>query len=135
MSERRWSLHHAKNQLGSVVDAAVRGEPQLVAKHGRPAVVVLAVEEYRRLKALEERARPGSAEQLLDLPQDGGAFDTVVLSALRRRQRDPKLVAWLRGAGERPLPQRDHRRRGREGHRRGHAARPGLRAPPRRLAG
>jgi prevent-host-death family protein len=77
MSEPRWSLHHAKNQLSSVVDAAARGEPQLVTKHGRPAAVVLAVEEYRRLKALEARARPGFAEQLLALPQDDGGFERV----------------------------------------------------------
>jgi prevent-host-death family protein len=77
MSEPCWSLHQAKNQLSSVVDAAARGEPQLVTKHGRPAAVVLAVEEYRRLKALEARARPGFAEQLLALPQDDGGFERV----------------------------------------------------------
>lgn len=77
MSEHSWSLHHAKNQLSSVVEAAERGEPQLVTKHGRPAAIILAVEEYRRLKALETRARPGLAEQLLALPQDDEAFEPV----------------------------------------------------------
>jgi prevent-host-death family protein len=28
-----------------------------VAKHGRPVVVVLSVEEFERLKAIEERAQ------------------------------------------------------------------------------
>ena len=30
-----------------------RAEPVAVAKHGRPVVVVLAVEEYERLKSLD----------------------------------------------------------------------------------
>jgi PHD/YefM family antitoxin component YafN of YafNO toxin-antitoxin module len=50
-----------------------------VAKHGRPAAVVLSVEEYRRLKACEDRARPGFVEQLLALPQDDGAFGPTEL--------------------------------------------------------
>lgn len=80
MSEPQWSLHHAKNQLSSLVEAAARGKPQLVTKHGRPAAVVLAVEEYRRLKALEAHARPSFAEQLLALPQDDGTFERIELA-------------------------------------------------------
>ena len=30
-----------------------RAEPVAVSKHGRPVVVLLSVEEYKRLKALE----------------------------------------------------------------------------------
>ena len=35
-----------------------RAEPVAVAKHGRTVVVVLAVEEYERLKAAEAGAAP-----------------------------------------------------------------------------
>ena len=39
-------------RLRSVIDLA-RAEPVAVAKHGRPVVVVMAVEEYERLKFFE----------------------------------------------------------------------------------
>jgi len=35
----------------------VRSEPVVVEKHGRPVVVVMAVEEFERLKALESEHR------------------------------------------------------------------------------
>ena len=43
----------AKYGFGRLIDLA-RAEPVAVAKHGRPVVVVMAVEEYERLKALDE---------------------------------------------------------------------------------
>ena len=42
----------AKYSFGRLIDLA-RAEPVTVAKHGRPVVVVMAVEEYERLKALD----------------------------------------------------------------------------------
>jgi len=44
----------AKYGFGRLIDMA-RVEPVLVAKHGRPVVVVLSVEEYERLKNSEDR--------------------------------------------------------------------------------
>ncbi len=38
--------------FGRLIDTA-RAEPVTVEKHGRPVVVVLAVEEYERLKTIE----------------------------------------------------------------------------------
>ena len=38
--------------FGKLIDVA-RAEPVAVAKHGWPVVVVMAIEEYKRLKALE----------------------------------------------------------------------------------
>lgn len=43
------SAKAAKNGFGLLLDAA-RAEPVTIEKHGRPVVVVLAVEEYERLK-------------------------------------------------------------------------------------
>ena len=42
----------AKYGVGRLIDLA-RAEPVAVTKHGRPVVVVMAVEELERLKALE----------------------------------------------------------------------------------
>jgi prevent-host-death family protein len=42
----------AKYGFGRLIDLA-RAEPVVVAKHGRPVVVVMSVEEYERLKVFE----------------------------------------------------------------------------------
>jgi prevent-host-death family protein len=46
------SAREAKYNFGRLIDSA-RAEPVVVEKHGRPVVVVLSVEEYERLKAIE----------------------------------------------------------------------------------
>ena len=47
----------AKRWFGRLIDTA-RAEPVVVEKHGRPVVVVVAVEEYDRLKCFErDRSR------------------------------------------------------------------------------
>lgn len=55
------SARDAKHQFGLLIDTA-RAEPVVIEKHGRPVVVVLAVEEFERLKALDDAAydRPRS---------------------------------------------------------------------------
>jgi len=42
------SARDAKNAFGNLIDTA-RQQPVLIEKHGRPVVVVLAVEEYDRI--------------------------------------------------------------------------------------
>ena len=69
-----WSLQDAKNRFSAVVDAALAGEPQRVTRRGRPAVVVLAVEEYERLCKREPNNTPNFVEHLLAIPK-GGDFD------------------------------------------------------------
>lgn len=66
-----WPLHDAKNRFSAVVTAAVAGEPQRVTRHGKPAVVVISVGEYERLRRLERATAPTFAELLLSMP-DGG---------------------------------------------------------------
>ena len=46
------SAKDAKYGFGRLIDLA-RAEPVAVAKHGRPVVVVMAIEEYERLKDIE----------------------------------------------------------------------------------
>ena len=49
---RTLSAKDAKYGFGRLIDLA-RAAPVTVAKYGRPVVVVLSVEEYERLKALD----------------------------------------------------------------------------------
>ncbi|MBN3571160.1 type II toxin-antitoxin system Phd/YefM family antitoxin [Burkholderia cenocepacia] len=46
------SAKDAKYNFGRLIDTA-RAEPVVIEKHGRPVVVVLAIEEYQRLVAIE----------------------------------------------------------------------------------
>ena len=63
----------SKNRFSEVVEAA-RRLPQTVTKHGKPAVVVVDVTEYERLRRLDRVQAPSFAELLLAMPQDGGEF-------------------------------------------------------------
>jgi antitoxin Phd len=45
-----WQLQEAKNQLSRIVDAARNRRPQTITLHGKEAVVVLSVDEYRALR-------------------------------------------------------------------------------------
>ena len=49
---RTVSAKDAKYHFGELIDTA-RAQPVTVVKYGRPVVVVLAVEEYARLKGLD----------------------------------------------------------------------------------
>lgn len=46
------AAREAKYNFGRLIDTA-RAAPGVIEKHGRPVVVVMAVEEYERLKAIE----------------------------------------------------------------------------------
>jgi antitoxin Phd len=74
---QNWSLHDAKNRFSASVEAAQRGQPQLVTKRGAPAVVVVAAEEFERLEALRAQQAPSLAEHLLAMPQDDEAFERI----------------------------------------------------------
>ena len=68
----------AKNRFGQLLDAAQRA-PVTVTKKGRPAAVVMSIEDYERMqgaawkrlfetmeRAREEAARRGLTDELLD---------------------------------------------------------------------
>lgn len=44
-----WQLQEAKNKFSNLVDKARHDGPQIVTRHGRESVVVLAIEDYRKL--------------------------------------------------------------------------------------
>ncbi len=52
-----FSALEAKNRLGQILDAAQR-EPVTITRHGRPAVVVLAIQDYEALLAGAKPSRP-----------------------------------------------------------------------------
>jgi antitoxin Phd len=45
----RWPLQEAKNRLSTVVDEALEHGPQIITRRGREAVVVLSIEEYKKM--------------------------------------------------------------------------------------
>jgi antitoxin Phd len=83
MPSSTWSLQDAKNRFSAVVEAASHGKPQVVTKHGKPAVVVVAADEYARLRHLERLEAPSFADAM---PTDGGVFDRLA-GALRETER------------------------------------------------
>ncbi len=60
-------LREAKATFSAVVEAAERGEATVVTKHGRPAAMVVPVEEGRRLFA---DVRPSFASLLMAIPHE-----------------------------------------------------------------
>ncbi len=76
MEDPRWSVQDAKNRFSEVVEAA-REKPQTVTKHGKRAVVVVAAEEYDRLKKLEKQKAITFNEHLLNMPKGGGTFERM----------------------------------------------------------
>ncbi len=67
-----WSLQDAKNKFSTVVEAARTEGPQTVTKRGQPAVVVVAADEFARLKQLDAKPRMNFIEFLLSGPKVDG---------------------------------------------------------------
>ena len=44
-----WQLQDAKNKFSNLVKSAQTDGPQIVTKHGKKAIVILAVEDYKKL--------------------------------------------------------------------------------------
>ena len=57
-------LREAKTTLSAVVDAAERGEPTTITKHGRRAAVVISYKQWDKLK----NRVPSFADLLLAIP-------------------------------------------------------------------
>lgn len=65
------SAKDAKYGFGRLIDLA-RAEPVAVAKHGRPVVVVLAIEEYERLKRLDVKEKNLAGKAASNNEEQGG---------------------------------------------------------------
>jgi len=79
MGDPVWSVQDAKNRFSEVVEAA-RRIPQMVTKHGKPAVVVIAADEFERLRKLERLNAPSFGDMLLAMPTDGKDFERLEAS-------------------------------------------------------
>ncbi|MBP3192871.1 type II toxin-antitoxin system Phd/YefM family antitoxin [Natronogracilivirga saccharolytica] len=55
MKIKKWHLQDAKNRFSELVRKASEDGPQFVSKHGKDSVVVLSIEDYRKLD------RPGNS--------------------------------------------------------------------------
>jgi prevent-host-death family protein len=70
-----WQLQEAKQHFSELVERARQEGPQVVTKHGNDAVVVVSVEEYKRLReggpSIVEFIRSAPDFDLLDLDRAG----------------------------------------------------------------
>ncbi len=62
-----WQLQEAKAKFSEVVQRAIEDGPQTVTRRGKPAVVVVAVEEFERSR----EQTPTLKELLLECPLEG----------------------------------------------------------------
>lgn len=46
---KAWQLQEAKNRLSEVVDKAISQGPQIVSRRGKEAVIILSIEDYRKI--------------------------------------------------------------------------------------
>ena len=66
-----WQLQEAKSKFSQVVNRALKEGPQIVTKHGQEVVVVLSIEEYRKLA----EHRPTLLELLSNSPFAGSELE------------------------------------------------------------
>lgn len=64
---REIQLREAKASLSAVVDDAVRGEPAIITRHGKPEAVILSFDEWQRLSQV-----PSFARLLMSAPLEPG---------------------------------------------------------------
>jgi len=69
-----WALQDAKARFSEVVRKAKTEGPQRITVHGREEVVVVSVEEYRRVKGQSR----GSGKALVKLLQDSPLRDVTI---------------------------------------------------------
>jgi prevent-host-death family protein len=75
---REIQLRDAKASLSAVVDNAVRGEPSVITRHGKPEAVVIGFEEWQRLSQI-----PSFARLLLSAPLEPGDLPERDVTPLR----------------------------------------------------
>jgi prevent-host-death family protein len=84
----KWSVAEAKAKLSEVLSRA-RQEPQVIESRGRPMAVVVSVEGYEQLKAIEEQGLPTPMQDFLTRCQAMRARGELELD-LAPRQVEPE---------------------------------------------
>lgn len=79
-----WQVQEAKNRFSEVIDRALREGPQVVTRHGKPVVQVVAVDAAGARAA---RADDGFAQYLLEAPR----VDGLPAAPRRSRRAPPEL--------------------------------------------
>lgn len=72
---REIQLREAKASLSAVVDAALRGEPAIITRHGKPEAVVVSFRDWERLTQVPSFGRLLMAAPIA--PDDLPARDTT----------------------------------------------------------
>ena len=78
---REIQLREAKASLSAVVDAALRGEPSVITRHGRPQAVVIGFEEWHRLSSV-----PSFGRLLMSAPLEPGDLPERDRSPIREME-------------------------------------------------
>ena len=79
-----WQVQEAKNRFSEVIERALRDGPQVVTRHGRPVVQVVAVDPAAGTPL---RADDGFAQHLLNMPK----VDDLPAPPRRSRRAPPVL--------------------------------------------
>ena len=70
----QWQLQEAKNKFSQVVKQAQQGKAQYITVHGKPAVVIVSIEDYQKLNhahdSLSEALMMPLLEEDLELSRD-----------------------------------------------------------------
>lgn len=79
-----WQLQEAKNKFSNLVERAQQEGPQVVTKHGKAAVVVLSVDDYKKItkpkdSLVEFLQKSPLCDLELDLSRDKNAPRDVAL--------------------------------------------------------
>lgn len=70
-----WALQDAKNKFSAVSEAAFRGSPQVITRHGKPIVVVISYDLYA--EKVEKRKRKTIWDAFRSCPVEGGLGDLI----------------------------------------------------------
>ena len=76
---RKIQLKDAKANLSSLVDAALRGSPAVITRHGKQEAVILSYAEWERLSNV-----PSFARLLMSAPIESGDIPARSRKGLRK---------------------------------------------------
>ena len=76
-----WQLQEAKNQLSLVVQDALTKGPQTITRHGKPAVVIVSIKEFKATTPPRQKL----SEFLTQSPLKGAKLDLQRVRDFPRR--------------------------------------------------
>lgn len=67
-AKKQWQLQEAKNRFSEVVNRALKDGAQTITRHGKPVVVVMSQDDFRRLAPKKEEKEWSMLDHLLACP-------------------------------------------------------------------